>query len=228
MSPKKVLVVLTNVSKYQTADKPTGLWLSEASHFVKKIEEAGLDIDYVSPKGGYIPIDPNSLGMADSIDWEYYQNSDFMSKLGKTLKPSEVNAADYSAIYYTGGHGTCWDFADSKELQEISWKIYENNGVVSSVCHGAIGLLNIKDDKGEYLIKDKKVTGFSDSEEKEVQLDKLVPFSTEQELKKRGAIYEQAANWKEFAISDGRIVTGQNPASGAAVASKVLAIINKN
>lgn len=141
---KKILVVLTNVSKYPTLERVTGLWLGEAVHFIKEVEAQGFAIDYVSPDGGYIPIDPHSLAAADENDWEYYQNRDFMKKLGSTLIPQEIQPEDYDAIYYTGGHGVVWDFPNNKELQTISQKIYENGGYVTAVCHGVVGLLNIK------------------------------------------------------------------------------------
>jgi putative intracellular protease/amidase len=115
-----------------------------------------------------------------------------MNHLGKTLKPSEVNPNDYVAIYYTGGHGVIWDFPDNEELQSISREIYENGGIVSSVCHGAGGLLNIKLSDGSLLIKGKEVTGFSNEEEKLAELDKFVPYLTENELRDRGGIYKKA------------------------------------
>lgn len=221
---KKILVVLTSFPKYPNLDRATGLWLGEAVHFVKEVEAAGYEVDYVSPQGGYTPIDPHSLAMADPVDWEWYQDKEFMNRMGKTLKASDVNPADYAAIYYTGGHGVIWDFPDDKNLQEISQKIYEAGGIVSSVCHGAVGLLNIKLSNGESLIKGKQVTGFSNEEEKLAELDKYVPFLTETELLARGATYKKADKpWAPFAIADGRLITGQNPASGGSVAELVLA-----
>ncbi len=220
---KKMLVVLTSYPKYPNLERATGLWLGEAVHFVKKVEAAGYQVDYVSPKGGYTPIDPHSLAMADATDWEWYQNSDFMSRLGATLKPSQVNPNDYSVIYYAGGHGVVWDFPDNEELQAISRSIYESGGIVSSVCHGAVGLLNIKLSDGTLLIKGKEVTGFSNTEEKLAELDKYVPYLTEDEMVKRGAVYKKAAEpWAPFAVADQRVVTGQNPASGGPVAELVL------
>ncbi|MGL4990959.1 MAG: type 1 glutamine amidotransferase domain-containing protein [Sarcina sp.] len=224
---KKILVVVTNVSKYDNFARPTGLWLGEAVHFVDVVEKAGYKVDYVSPKGGYTPIDPHSLenDFMTETDWAYYTNKDFMDKLGSTLSVDEVNFEDYEVIYYTGGHGVVWDFPNDKKLAELAMKIYNNNGIVSSVCHGAAGLLNIKDANGNYLVAGKKVTGFSNSEEIAVQLDKLVPFMTETELSNRGAKYEKGADWGPFAVTDERLVTGQNPASGAAVANQVLELL---
>lgn len=224
---KKILVVVTNVSKYDNYERPTGLWLGEAVHFVDEIEKAGYEIDYVSVKGGYTPIDPHSLenDFMTETDWKYYTDSKFMNKLGNTLAADKVNFADYAAIYYTGGHGVVWDFPNDENLAKLAMDIYNNNGIVSSVCHGAAGLLSIKDENGKYLIDGKRVTGFSNTEEKAVQLDKLVPFLTEDELVKRGAKYEKAEDWAPFAITDERVVTGQNPASGAAVAKQVLELL---
>lgn len=226
---QKILIVLTSIEKYPSLNRATGLWLGEAVHFVKKVEEAGYEVDYVSPQGGYTPIDPHSLAMADSTDWEWYQKKEFMNRLGTTLHPSEVNPEDYVAIYYAGGHGVIWDFLDNEALQSISRTIYENNGFVSSVCHGAVGLLNIKLSDGSWLIKDKEVTGFSNEEEKLAELDQLVPFLTETELVARGAIYKKADEpWATFALEDQRLITGQNPASGGAVADLLIAALNGN
>ena len=193
MINKKILVVLTSVEKYPDMNRATGLWLGEAVHFVEKMEDAGYQIDYVSPKGGYTPIDPHSLAMADEIDWVWYQKKEFMNSLGSTLKPSQINPDDYAAIYFTGGHGVIWDFPDNEALQAISRKIYENGGYVSSVCHGAAGLLNIRLSNGTLLIKGKKLTGFSNEEEQLAKLDQYVPFLTETELINRGALYQKAA-----------------------------------
>jgi putative intracellular protease/amidase len=221
--PKKVLVVLTATEKYPNLNRATGIWLGEAVHFVEKIEQAGLQVDYVTPEGGYTPIDPHSLAMAAPIDWEWYHKRDFMNRLGATLAPSQVNPADYAAIYFVGGHGVMWDFPDNRDFQQLTRQIYEAGGYVSGVCHGVVGLLNVRLSDGSHLLKDKRVTGFSNEEERLAQLDQYVPFLTEDELASRGARYEKAAApWEEFAVSDQRLITGQNPASGAAVAHLLL------
>ena len=164
--------------------------------------------------------------MAEPIDWEWYHRKSFMNRLGATLKPSKVKPADYAAIYFVGGHGVLWNFPDNAELQALGRKIYEQGGIVSSVCHGAVGLLNITLSDGTPLIKGKKVTGFSNEEEKLAELDKYVPFLTEDALVKRGAVYKKADKpWVPFAVADGRVITGQNPASGGAVADLVLATL---
>lgn len=223
---KKILVVLTSVEKYPNLNRATGLWLGEAVHFVKKVEAAGYAVDYVSPKGGYTPIDPHSLAMAEPIDWEWYQKKEFMNRLGATLAPSEVKPDDYAAIYYAGGHGVIWDFPENEALQRISRTIYERGGIVSSVCHGAVGLLNITLSNGSLLVKGKAVTGFSNEEERLAELDRFVPFLTETDLVSRGAMYTKADQaWAPFAVEDDRLITGQNPASGGAVADRLIAAL---
>ena len=191
------------------------------------MEKAGYTIDYVSPKGGYTPIDPGSLqpDQMTELDWQYYSNNDFLNKLSTTLSADDVNPKDYDAIYYTGGHGVMWDFPNDEKLQSIASKIHENGGIVSAVCHGSVGLLNIKDAAGHYLIADKKVAGFANTEEIALGLDKTVPFLTEDELVNRGANYVKGEDWAEFAVADDRVVTGQNPASGGSVAKEVLQLL---
>ncbi|MFD1337136.1 type 1 glutamine amidotransferase domain-containing protein [Oceanobacillus iheyensis] len=225
---KKVLIAVTSVAKYPNLERPTGLWLGEAVHFADEMYNKGYEIDYVSPEGGYTPIDPESLkpDFMSDLDWKYYQDKSFMNKLGNTLKPSEINAEDYEVIYYAGGHGVIWDFKDNQELQTISSQIYNSNGIVSSVCHGAIGLLNIPDSDNNYLINGKDVTGFTNSEEEAVGLADHVPYLTEDALKEKGANFKGEADWSSFAVVDERLVTGQNPQSGKAVAEQVLRILN--
>ena len=223
---KHVLVVLTNTAKYPTLKRATGLWLGEAVHFADVVQQAGFQVDYVSPAGGYVPIDPHSLSMAQDIDWQWYNDKAFMNRLGTTLAPGQVNPRDYQAIYYAGGHGTIWDFPDNHALQDIARQIFESGGVVASVCHGAVALLNIKLSDNSLLVKDREVTGFSNTEEQLAELDKVVPFLTETELSARGGVYRKAEDpWQAFAIADqkeGRLITGQNPASGAEVGRLVV------
>lgn len=224
---KKILVVVTNISKYPNLERATGLWLGEAVHFAAEMEKEGYQIDYVSPKGGHTPLDPHSLQAEQMTElyWQYYTNDDFLNKLSTTLSADAINPNDYDAIYYAGGHGVMWDFSEDENLQNIASTIYDNGGVVSAVCHGVVGLLNIKNSDGEYLIKNTKVTGFTNTEEIAVGLDKVVPFLTEDELVRKGANYVKGEDWAVFAVADNRIVTGQNPASGGAVAKEVIQLL---
>lgn len=225
---KKILVVTTNVSKCPNLERATGLWLGEAVHFVDAIQKEGHQIDYVSPKGGYTPIDPHSLqsDQMTELDWKYYEDQTFMDKLGTTLAAAEVNAENYDAIYYTGGHGVMWDYPENESLQKIASTIYQNGGIVSAVCHGSAGLVNIKDVSGQPLIANKKVSGFTNTEEAALGLENTVPFLTEDALVSKGANYVKGDDWAAFAVADNRVVTGQNPASGGTVAAEVLAVLN--
>ncbi|MDR6712904.1 putative intracellular protease/amidase [Pseudomonas hunanensis] len=225
---KKILVVLTNTAKYPTINRATGLWLGEAVHFVAEVEHQGYAVDFVSPNGGYVPIDPKSLEMAPDLDWQWYDDKAFLNRLGSTLSPGQAKADDYCAIYYTGGHGVIWDFPNNVPLQDLARRIYEKGGVIASVCHGAVGLLNIKLSDNTLLVREREVTGFSNTEEKLVELDKVVPYLTENELAAKGGTYRKHDDpWAEFVVCDGRLITGQNPASSALVAKKVLETLQR-
>ncbi|MGQ7462729.1 type 1 glutamine amidotransferase domain-containing protein [Streptococcus suis] len=225
MNTKKILVVLTNVSQYKNDEEKTGLWLAEATEFVDEVTKSGFEVDYVSPKGGSVPIDPRSLKniYVSKEDLQLSESADFKERaLLHSLKPEDVQPEDYIAIYYTGGHGVIWDFPDNKELQEIANSIYEQGGYISSVCHGVAGLLNIRARDGRYLIEGKKITGFTKWEEILSGKLKKVPFITETEVKKRGADFQKKLPFTSFSLQDGRFVTGQNPMSGRAVAKRLL------
>lgn len=227
--PKKVLVVLTNHERYPDSDDKTGLWLGELVHFYDVLQEAGYEMDFVSPAGGEVPLDPLSLNrlFTDGMVRDYLEDESFMSRLQATLTPDQVQPADYAAIYFTGGHGTMWDFPESKPLQELSRRIYERGGAVSSVCHGAAALLEVKLTDGSYLIEGKRLTGYSNLEELVALRRNQVPFLLETELKKRGADYRKG--WlplTSYALVDGRLVTGQNPNSTKDVARKLVELLD--
>ncbi|QZE12385.1 type 1 glutamine amidotransferase domain-containing protein [Mycoplasma sp. Ms02] len=227
---KKVLVVLTNVDKYESGDS-TGLWLSEATEFVDIIQKAGYQVDYVSPNGGAVPIEPRSLKKLYNTkeNDSFMKDQDFVERaLKNSLKPSDLNPNNYSAIFYTGGHAVMYDFYDNKELQDITLEIYKNNGLIASVCHGIAGILNIKNDDGNYLIKGRKVTGFTKAEECLGGTLSKVPFINNQEIKKRGAILNKARFFKPHAVKDGKIITGQNPFSTKKVAHLVVQELREN
>jgi len=228
MSNKRVLVVVTNHSDYPTRDDETGLWFGELIHFYDPFNKAGYTIDFVSPTGGAIPLDERSMGFlfVGKLEKAYLADAEFMAKLNASMTPDEVNPADYDAIYYTGGHGTMWDFPDNARLQAISREIYENGGVISAVCHGVTGLLNITLSNGDYLIADRAVTGYSTREEILAGVKSQVPFLLEDELKARGADYKKAfLPFRPFVQSQDRLVTGQNPQSTKAVAEAVLNVL---
>ncbi|NVK38675.1 MAG: type 1 glutamine amidotransferase domain-containing protein [Gammaproteobacteria bacterium] len=226
---KRILVVMTNHQDYPTRTDTTGLWLTELTHFTDIVEAAGFTTDFVSPQGGQVPLDERSLGWiyVDDSAKAHLNTLTFRDRLTNTLSITQVDPQDYAAIYYTGGHGVMWDFKDNVHLQQTAQAIYQQGGVISAVCHGVAGLVNLKDKSGEPLIKDKAITGFSNSEEFWAGLKDEVPFFLEDELKKQGANYQ--TTWLPFlshAITDGRIVTGQNPSSAKAVAKHLLKVLN--
>lgn len=153
----KVLIVETNIKRYENTDEATGLWLGESAEFVDELQKHGIAYDFVSPKGGYVPLDPRSMKYMDEAIWNIYEGQDFVDRaLKKTLKPEEVIPQDYRAIYFTGGHGVMWDFPDNPEIQKIAQDIHTNGGYLTSVCHGIAGLLHLKSQEGHYIISGKK------------------------------------------------------------------------
>ncbi|HEL2474858.1 TPA: type 1 glutamine amidotransferase domain-containing protein [Streptococcus suis] len=223
---KKALIVLTNIEQYGEHDRLTGLWFSELTHFYDELVKAGYDADFVSLKGGYVPLDPHSLTMMDDVDRTYYKDADFRKRaLGQTLRPEEVKATDYELIYYTGGHGVMWDFPESVEIAELASQIYQNGGLVTAVCHGVAGLLPIKDEAGQPLIAGKVVTGFTNQEEELNGTTGLVPFLTESALREKGAKVEIGTAFSPVVRQDDRILTGQNPQSARALGQTVVSML---
>ncbi len=222
---KKILFVLTSHDKKGSTGLKTGYYLSEVTHPWEVLYSAGYEIDFVSPKGGKAPVD--GFNMEDEINKKFWKDATYRDKVENTLMPSEVNPEDYIAIHYAGGHGTMWDFPDNKEIAEIARQIYENNGVVSAVCHGPSGLVNIKLSNGKYLVDGKKINSFTNEEEIEAKLDKVVPFLLESALIERGGKFEKSGLWEKHVTVDERLVTGQNPPSAKGVGEATLEEIEK-
>lgn len=222
---KKVLFVLTSNDKKGSTGQPTGYYLAEVAHPWEVLHSAGYEIDFVSPKGGNPPVD--GFNLSDPINKKFWENTKYRAKVENTMKPSQVKPEEYSAILYAGGHGTMWDFADNVELSQIAAKIYENNGVVSAVCHGPAGLVNIKLSNGKYLVDGKKVNSFTNEEEHAVKLENIVPFMLESKLIERGGIFEKSGLWQKHVTVDQRVVTGQNPQSAQGVGEATLAELQK-
>lgn len=222
---KKVLFVVTSHDKKGDTGQPTGYYLAEVSHPWEVLQSAGYEIDFVSPKGGKAPVD--GFNLDDATNKKFWDDTKYRTKIENTMKPSEVKAEEYSAILYAGGHGTMWDFADNLELSTIAQKIYENNGVVSAVCHGPAGLVNIKLNNGKYLVDGKKINAFTNEEEIAVGLEKVVPFMLESKLIERGAIFEKSGLWQNHVVADQRVVTGQNPQSAKSVGEATLIELKK-
>ncbi len=221
----RILIIVTNAGEYEKVGYRTGLWLGELTHFWDVAEKAGFQMDIASPSGGYVPIDPESLAhevLEQGGTEERYKDRVFMDRLRDTARVADADVAAYDAIYMTGGHGVCFDF-ESPDLARLTAAFWEAGKIVSAVCHGPAGLLEVKLSGGDYLIAGKDVTGFSWAEEVKVGRDQAVPYNLEEELQKRGASYGKA--WMAFhshVVEDGKLITGQNPASAAAVGEAVV------
>ena len=170
MSDKnKVLFVVTNHEELDNTAKKTGYFLREVRYPHKAITEAGYSIDFVSPKGGSAPMDPNSNDMEDEVNKAFTDDKSIMYRLQNTMSPDDINPDDYTAIMYAGGHGTVWDFPDCEALSTIAVSIYEGGGVLGAICHGPAGLVNMKLTDGTFLVAGKRVSAFTDDEERHVK-----------------------------------------------------------
>jgi len=223
-APKSIVLLLTNVDRFMSVDdrnpgavNATGFYLSEAAHPYHVFKEAGYEVVLASPKGGFAPVDPKSMELKDAQNkafWDAHVGEiEGRSGVKATKKLSDLNPKDYAGIYAAGGHGACWDFPNNAEVAKFMSALYANGGVVGAVCHGPMALVGVKGADGKPLVAGKKVAVFTDAEEKAVHLDKVVPFLLQSELEKAGAKVQVADNWAENAVRDGRLVTGQNPAS---------------
>lgn len=225
---KKIMIVNTSATEYVNTGKPTGLWLGELVHFYDMFNNDDFEIDLFNTAGGRIPIDPVSLSktMTDHTTQSYYEDQNFMKLLSEAKDISEADSSLYDCIYFTGGHGTMFDFPGNPYIQKAVLDVYKNGGVVSAVCHGVCALLNVRNEAGNYFVANKKITGFSNFEEKLARRTKYVPFLLETSLAGHGADYSKAVlPFKSYVVTDGRVVTGQNPQSPKELARKVLEIL---
>lgn len=221
---KKILIVLTNTAAYGERNVATGLWLGEAAEFMDEAIQRGYAVDFVSPKGGYVPLDPRSMKPAyvDRAAFALYRTRDFQERaLAHSMHPDDVDPGEYVALYYTGGHGVMWDFPSSEGLERLCLEVYGNGGYLATVCHGIAGLLYVKEGS-RYLIEGKSITGFTAMEERLSGKSAVIPFWNEQVAKAHGAVFRKKRPFAEHAIQDGRIITGQNPESPRAVARLLL------
>ncbi|WP_338524222.1 type 1 glutamine amidotransferase domain-containing protein [Pseudomonas batumici] len=226
---RQILVILTNHASYPSRTDTTGLWLTELTHFTDVVEAAGYTTVFASPKGGAVPLDERSLGWLymDKSAREHLQSPAFRARLQNTLPITDVDPSRFSVIYFTGGHGVMWDFPNNPDLRRVAETIYNQGGIVSAVCHGVAGLLDLKDEQGQLIIRGKNITGFSDREELFSGMKSQVPFFLEDKLVSQGARYRKGwLPFTSFAITDGRLVTGQNPQSPKAVAEAVMAVLS--
>lgn len=231
----RILAIVTNAREYEKVGYRTGLWLGELTHFMDVAEAAGFEVDIASPSGGFVPIDPESLltsGVAEAVGFETavqerYQDRAFMDGLRDTMKIADADPSDYDAIYLAGGHGVMFDFVEGAVPQKVG-EFFDAGKVVSAVCHGPAGLLDARTANGEYLLKGRKATGFTWKEEELAHRAEAVPFDLEEEMQKRGAAYDKGTlPFIAHVLTDGRLVTGQNPGSAKGVGRAVVKAIEE-
>lgn len=219
---KKVVVISTSADAL--GDHPTGLWAEELVAPYYHFKQHGYEVIIASIKGGEIPFDDTSLNppyLTKECE-KFLLDDEVMPKVENSVVFTSVPVEDVDAVFLPGGHGTCVDFPNNQELADYCSKAWAAGKVLAAVCHGPEGLVNVKDESGEPVVKGKKVTGFSNKEEYAVALEKAVPFLLEDRLKELGGEYSSVDNWQPYAIKDGRLITGQNPGSSLKVAELIV------
>jgi putative intracellular protease/amidase len=220
----KILMVLTSHGKLGETGRRTGFYLSEAAHPWRAFRAAGYEVDLVSPLGGRPPMD--GVDLTDPVQREFLEDADIAAQIGATHRPESLSAEAYDAIFFAGGHGTMWDFPNNAALAGLARDIYEAGGVVAAVCHGPAGLVDITLSDGSYLVAGKTLTAFTNDEEKAAGLTEVVPFLLQNKLVSRGASHTAAPTFQAHIEVDGRLVTGQNPASAAGTGQAVVAALH--
>ena len=225
----KKLIVLTAHSELGNTGKKTCFWIEEFAAPYYTLKDAVAVISIASPKGGQPPIDPKSTEPANQTEatHRFDKDEDLKQLLAHTKKLSDISGDDFDAVFYPGGHGPLWDLTNDNDSIHLIETFLENNKPVAAVCHAPAVLLHVKDDSDDPFIEGKNITGFTNSEEEAVQLTKVVPFLLEDELKRKGGIYSKKEDWASYVVTDGLLITGQNPASSKAAAEKLLELLKK-
>ena len=218
---KPILCVVTSHPIRGDSGEPTGFAMVELTHPLEVFEAAGIPVEIASIRGGHPPID--FFDLSDPANAHYWKDKGFRDALAHSLVLGDLDPSRYSAVFFAGGHGTMWDFADSAAVRKVIREIWEAGGIVSAVCHGPAALVNATLSDGSYLVAGKKLASFTDEEEAEVKYTKVVPYLLASTLKERGALHQPAPNWSEKVVTDGHLVTGQNPASARGVGEAVVA-----
>ena len=226
----KILAIATNANPLLHG-KPTGLWLSELTHFLEMIERAGFGYDVASPLGGKIPIDERRKNLegqlkSDSTNARFMANDAFQNQLEASLACSDIDPKAYVALYLSGGHGTMFDFRSSAPLQRVITEMHAAKAPLSGVCHGVSGFIDSVDNQGNVIVHGKRVTGFSNFEDALDGSKKLMPFLLEDALKEQGAHYKKnLIPFTRRVEADGPLITGQNPQSAREVGAQVVAAL---
>jgi putative intracellular protease/amidase len=218
---KRILMALTSHDKKGSTGQPTGAYVPEMAHPHAVFVAAGYQVDMVSTLGGQVPLD--GIERSDPTVAAFLDDAELRRQLRDSPAATSIDPARYDAIFFAGGHGAMWDFPDAKGFTDAASRIYEAGGVVGAVCHGPAALVNVRLSDGTLLVAGKKVSAFTDEEERAVKLDQVVPFLLQSRLEQLGALHEAAPNWQEKVVTSERLVTGQNPASAAGVATAMVA-----
>lgn len=223
----KILMVLTSHDTLGDTGKKTGFWLEEFAAPYYVFKDAGADVTLASPKGGQPPLDPSSdAADAQTDSTRRFKGDDAAQEdLANTEVLSNIAADDYDAIFFPGGHGPLWDLAEDKDSIALIEAFAKEDRVIGAVCHAPAVFRHTKGTDGHPLVSGKAVTGFTNTEEEGVGLTSVVPFLVEDMLKSNGGDYQSGDDWASFAVTDGKLVTGQNPASSEAAAQKVLELL---
>jgi putative intracellular protease/amidase len=219
----KVLMVLTSHDKLGDTGRKTGFWLEELAAPYYAFKDAGAEIVLASPKGGQPPLDPksNEPNFQTDLTRRFEADATAKAQLAKTVRLDSVKQSDFDTVFYPGGHGPMWDLAEDKSSVKLIESFLAAGKPIALVCHAPGALRHAKAANGKPLVQGKKVTGFTDTEEEAMHLTKVVPFLVEDELKAEGGIFSKAADWQPYVVTDGLLITGQNPASSGP-AAKVL------
>lgn len=222
-----ILMVLTSHDTLGDTGKKTGFWLEEFAAPYYVFKDAGAKITLASPKGGQPPLDPKSdePDAQTGATTRFKSDPDAQKVLANTVPLRDISDEDYDAVFYPGGHGPLWDLATDQRSIELIEDMYADGKVVAAVCHAPAALLNATSPDGSPLVRHKRVTGFTNSEEEAVQLTDIVPFLLEDALLENGGRYSKGADWKPYVVTEGSLVTGQNPASSEPAAEEVLRLL---
>ncbi len=223
----RILMVLTSHDRLGDTGKKTGFWLEEFAAPYYVFKDAGAEITLASPEGGQPPLDPKSDDESAQTDAtrRFKADADAQQQLATTVPLASVRAGDFDAVFYPGGHGPLWDLAEDAQSIALIEKTFAAKKPLALVCHAPGVLRHAKAPDGQPLVKGRKVTGFTNSEEEGVQLTKVVPFLVEDMLKANGGEYAKGADWAPFVLTDGMLVTGQNPASSEGAAKALLQLM---
>ena len=225
----KILMVLTSHDQLGDTGRKTGFWLEEFAAPYFTFKDAGAEIVLASPKGGQPPLDPksNEPNFQTSLTRRFEVDTDAKARLATTLRLDSVKAEDFDTVFYPGGHGPMWDLAEDQNSIKLLEAFVAAGKTFALVCHSSGALRHVRTPAGKPLVDGKTVTGFTNGEEEEVGLTKVVPFLVEDELMSLGATFSKIKNWGVHTVADGQLITGQNPASSGPAAKLLIDTLNK-